>query len=202
MSVFGTGESRRAGLDPAPEPEAAPEISARDRIAAVKAAARDTDAGTGSTADDRGAVAASAAAPASAAMAAGSSAAAQATNTPSDLAAVTLPALLETAPLGAIDISVSPLSPLAADPAGPGAGGGAGADEPEIEAKPIWIVTASRVNVRQGPSTRYSVMAKISRGQQADVIEILDNGWALIRTENGQRGYMSADFLRKQDQQG
>jgi len=65
-----------------------------------------------------------------------------------------------------------------------------------------WVVSATRVNVRQGPSTRYSVMTKLSKGDAADVIEILDNGWAFIRTENGQRGYLSAQFLKKQEQQG
>lgn len=75
------------------------------------------------------------------------------------------------------------------------------APEPDA-ASPTWVVSASRVNVRQGPSTRYAVVTKLSRGEVADVIEMLDNGWAFIRTDTGQRGYLSAQFLKKQDQQG
>ncbi|MGV6811164.1 MAG: SH3 domain-containing protein [Brevirhabdus sp.] len=74
----------------------------------------------------------------------------------------------------------------------------ASGDEPDV----LWEVKASRVNVRQGPSTRYSVLTKLSRGDKADVIEILDNGWAFIRLSDGKRGYLSSQFLVRSDQQG
>jgi hypothetical protein len=66
------------------------------------------------------------------------------------------------------------------------------AEAAEIE---TWYLAVDRVNVRAGPSTGNPVVFKALRGQQVDVFEFLDNGWAHVRAEDGNEGYLAANFL-------
>ena len=54
-------------------------------------------------------------------------------------------------------------------------------------------VNASSLNVRSGPSTNYSVIGKLSSGEQIKVIST-SNGWTKIKY-NGQIGYVSDKYL-------
>lgn len=59
-------------------------------------------------------------------------------------------------------------------------------------------VTAGSVNVREGPSTSFSVLGRVTLGELVSVVEIAENGWAHIRLEgDGFEGWMSARFLSK-----
>lgn len=61
---------------------------------------------------------------------------------------------------------------------------------------PIVEVTGTSVNLRAGPSTGEAVLDALVRGEQAELIAALDNGWAQIRTvESGIEGYMAGRFL-------
>ena len=61
---------------------------------------------------------------------------------------------------------------------------------------PIYTVNARAVNVREGPSTSYAVIGKLSRGEAATVVWEEENGWARILIEgDGIEGYVSMDFL-------
>ena len=78
---------------------------------------------------------------------------------------------------------------------------------PEPEAEPtngvgeIWRVTGSAVNLRAGASTQFAVLGRATRGDSAEVMEMLDNGWAKVYVlENGVEAYMSADFLARETQ--
>jgi hypothetical protein len=69
----------------------------------------------------------------------------------------------------------------------------ASAGQPEW---PIVEVTGNSVNLRAGPSTGDAVLVALVRGEQAELITSLDNGWAQIRTvETGVEGYMADRFL-------
>jgi len=60
----------------------------------------------------------------------------------------------------------------------------------------IWTVTGSRVNLRDLPGTNGAVIGQTRRGNSAEIIELLDNGWARVFIlESGLEAYMSADFL-------
>ncbi len=60
----------------------------------------------------------------------------------------------------------------------------------------VWYVKGSSVNVRQGPSTEYTVVGKLGRGEAATVLSTEANGWAHILIEgDGIDGYVSTDFL-------
>ncbi len=60
----------------------------------------------------------------------------------------------------------------------------------------IWYVTASSVNVRQGPSTDASVVDKLSRGEAVAVSFEEGSEWAHVRIEgDGLEGYVALRFL-------
>ena len=69
----------------------------------------------------------------------------------------------------------------------------AAAAEPDL---PLVEVTGTSVNLRAGPSTGEAVLDALVRGEQAELLAALDNGWVQIRTvETGLEGYMADRFL-------
>lgn len=65
----------------------------------------------------------------------------------------------------------------------------------------IWRVTGSTVNLRAGASTQFEVLGRTRRGESAEVVELLDNGWAKVYVlESGIEAYMSADYLARNAQ--
>ena len=63
-------------------------------------------------------------------------------------------------------------------------------------AMPLVEVTGNQVNLRAGPSTGDAVLGALVRGQQAELIAALGNGWVQIRAvETGVEGFMADRFL-------
>lgn len=61
---------------------------------------------------------------------------------------------------------------------------------------PLVEVTGSQVNLRAGPSTADAVLGSLVRGEQAELVADLGNGWSLVRTvTTGAEGYMADRFL-------
>lgn len=56
------------------------------------------------------------------------------------------------------------------------------------------------LNVRSGPGISYDVLRKLANGNEVDVIELCENGWAKVNIV-GQHGYVSADYLIIQERQ-
>ena len=76
------------------------------------------------------------------------------------------------------------------------------APEPEPE-RIIWYVTGSRVNVREGPSTDYTVLGKVLYGDAAEIISDPDAEWVKIRIEgDGVEGYIAKRFMTDVDPLG
>lgn len=50
------------------------------------------------------------------------------------------------------------------------------------------------LNVRTGPGTKYGVIRQLGQGNEVDVIEEYENGWAKINIV-GQQGYVNAHYL-------
>lgn len=68
--------------------------------------------------------------------------------------------------------------------------------EPAEPAGEIRYISAGSVNVREGPSTEYPVVGRLTRGEAALVIWTEDNGWARISIEgDGLTGYVAGQFL-------
>ena len=56
-------------------------------------------------------------------------------------------------------------------------------------------VTGNRVNMRNGPGTDYSVVARLARGDAVEVLAAPGNGWLKLRvSDTGRIGWM-VDFL-------
>jgi uncharacterized protein YgiM (DUF1202 family) len=69
---------------------------------------------------------------------------------------------------------------------------GAGADAQP----PILYVSASSVNVRQGPSTAEAVIGRLARGEAVTVVEDAGDGWSHIRIEgDGIDGFIATRLL-------
>ena len=71
---------------------------------------------------------------------------------------------------------------------------------PAIDATPIarWVVSGTRVNLRQGPGTSNAVVTQVTLGTEAEVIDSR-NGWMQIVTTDGETtGWISGKFLEEQ----
>lgn len=69
---------------------------------------------------------------------------------------------------------------------------------PIDEATPmdLRMVSGARVNMRSGPGTQHDVLDTLTRGTQAEVVEINSEGWARIRvTDSYQIGWMLERLL-------
>ncbi|WP_163848846.1 SH3 domain-containing protein [Pseudooceanicola aestuarii] len=67
-----------------------------------------------------------------------------------------------------------------------------------VQAEPaadIRQVAGSRVNMRSGPGTRYSVMASLREGQDVEILQEPGNGWVKLRVIDGGRIGWMADWL-------
>jgi len=64
----------------------------------------------------------------------------------------------------------------------------------------IWFVTGSRVNVREGPSTDYLVLGKVTYGEAAQIVSDPDADWVKIRIEgDGVEGFIMKRFMTDVD---
>lgn len=64
--------------------------------------------------------------------------------------------------------------------------------------KDLRTVRGSRVNMRGGPGTNYSVLARLTRGDEVMVLRDPGNGWVKLQViESGKIGWMSARLLIK-----
>ncbi len=57
------------------------------------------------------------------------------------------------------------------------------------------VVTASRVNLRNGPGTRFDVIDQLSRNEEVQVLRSGDTGWVRLRTPDGRVGWMAERLL-------
>ncbi len=71
------------------------------------------------------------------------------------------------------------------------------ADEGEV-GPTYWYVSGNRVNLRQGPGTGNAVVAQVTLGTEAEVLDAR-NGWMQIVTRDGDTsGWISGQFLKEQ----
>lgn len=73
-----------------------------------------------------------------------------------------------------------------------------GTDETAETPPDLRTVRATRVNMRGGPGTSYSVLAKLQRGDEVIVLRDPGEGWVKLKVvESGRIGWMSARLLVK-----
>ena len=56
------------------------------------------------------------------------------------------------------------------------------------------IVTANSLNVRSGASTSYSIIGKLTKGKEVEILSS-SNGWYKIQYSENQSGWVSADYI-------
>lgn len=70
------------------------------------------------------------------------------------------------------------------------------------EAQDLRRVRGSRVNLRGGPGTSYSVLTVLPRDHEVEVLREDDTGWVKLRdTDSGRIGWMAAKMLTAKDVQ-
>ncbi len=95
-------------------------------------------------------------------------------------------------------VSYSPEAPVPA--AAPPAADGAAASAAEPAPLPVMWISASSVNLREGPSTDTSVLGKLSRDEAVTVVAEAADGWLRVRLEgDGGEGFIAARFLTDTD---
>jgi uncharacterized protein YgiM (DUF1202 family) len=110
-------------------------------------------------------------------------------------AAVVNEAMVTRAAFDPTTVAVAQPSPKPArvDPVAPPAA--EAADEPQIDLRKV---KSTRVNVRNGPSTRYNVILKLTRGTRVEILQDPGNGWVKLKVEDtGRIGWMAARLLEK-----
>ena len=55
-------------------------------------------------------------------------------------------------------------------------------------------VTANSLNVRSGASTSYSIIGKLTKGKEVEILSS-SNGWYKIQYSENQSGWVSADYI-------
>lgn len=69
----------------------------------------------------------------------------------------------------------------------------------EVEVEPDFRrVTGNRVNMRNGPGTQYSIVGKLLRDDEVEVLQDPGIGWVKLQVmETGRIGWMSSKLLSK-----
>jgi hypothetical protein len=74
---------------------------------------------------------------------------------------------------------------------------------PEPTPLPLLFVNSNAINVREGPSTNYAVVGRLTRNESVLAIEPAQDGWVRIRIEgDGVEGFVAARLLTERDPSG
>lgn len=98
-----------------------------------------------------------------------------------------------------VQSSIAPIAPVA-EPAAPTPTNVAvetAAPQPAAPSERlIYTVTGSRVNLRTAANAQAEILGRTVRGETAEVIELLSNGWARVYIiDTGIEAFMSAQFI-------
>lgn len=75
--------------------------------------------------------------------------------------------------------------------------------EQTSDALPVMFVSSNAVNVRQGPSTDYEVVGRLTRAEAVTVVSPEQDGWVRIAIEgDGLEGFIAARLLTNTDPTG
>lgn len=61
------------------------------------------------------------------------------------------------------------------------------------------VVTATSLNVRSGPSTKYNVLTTVKKNEKLTILDS-SNGWYNVRLSSGKEGWASANYITKSTQ--
>ncbi|MFN3823799.1 MAG: SH3 domain-containing protein [Pseudorhodobacter sp.] len=68
---------------------------------------------------------------------------------------------------------------------------------------PLLFVNSNAINVRQGPSTNFAVVGRLTRNESVLVVQPEENGWVRIRIEgDGVEGFVAARLMTDRNPTG
>src|SRR5215210_703028 len=59
------------------------------------------------------------------------------------------------------------------------------------------ITKSSNLNIRKGPGTDQSIVGKAAHNEVVTIVNKTNDQWSLIRTDNGEEGYVYSQYLEK-----
>ena len=59
------------------------------------------------------------------------------------------------------------------------------------------ITKSSNLNIRKGPGTEQDIVGKAAHNETVTVVSKTNDQWSLIRTDNGEEGYVYSQYLEK-----
>jgi hypothetical protein len=64
--------------------------------------------------------------------------------------------------------------------------------------KAIVTTKSSNLNIRKGPGTDQEIIGKAAHGESVTILSAPNDQWSLIRTDNGEQGYVYTQYLTAQ----
>jgi hypothetical protein len=72
-----------------------------------------------------------------------------------------------------------------------------------LSASQVWYVNATKVNVREGPSTDFAVVGQMAFGDATEILSDPEDEWVRIRIQgDGVEGYIARRFLQDTEPNG
>ena len=71
----------------------------------------------------------------------------------------------------------------------------------EESVKKCRVVSAKNARIRSGPGTEHERVASVPRDTVLTVLDVEENGWVHIRTDDGTEGYISGDLVEMIDEE-
>ena len=71
----------------------------------------------------------------------------------------------------------------------------------EENVKKCRVVSAKNARIRSGPGTEHERVASVPRDTVLTVLDVEENGWVHVRTDDGTEGYISGDLIEMIDEE-
>lgn len=71
----------------------------------------------------------------------------------------------------------------------------------EENVKKCRVVSAKNARIRSGPGTEHERVASVPKGTVLTVLDVEENGWVHIRTDDGTEGYISGELIEMIDEE-
>lgn len=63
------------------------------------------------------------------------------------------------------------------------------------------VISSKNARIRSGPGTEHNRVTSVPSGTILEVLDVEDNGWVHVRTDDGTEGYVSGDLVEMIDEE-
>ena len=71
----------------------------------------------------------------------------------------------------------------------------------ETSTRKCRVISSKNARIRSGPGTEYERITSVPRDTILTVLDVEDNGWVHVRTDDGVEGYVSGDLIELIDEE-